>query len=114
MALSSCEAGYVEATTAACQAVWLRRLLDDMTGKQSGATTIFIDNTSAIQLCKNPVFHNRRKHIEVRFHYIRECIESVKISVEHISTGKQLADILTKPPVCIRFQELRTCNVEVK
>lgn len=103
VALSSCEAEYVATTTAACQAVWLRRLLDDMTGKQSGATTIFIDNKSAIQLCKNPVFHDRSKHIEVRFHYIRECIEAGKINVEHISIGEQLADILTKPLARVRF-----------
>jgi hypothetical protein len=108
VALSSCEAEYVAATTAACQAVWLRRLLDDITGKQSDATTIFIDNKSAIQLCKNPVFHDRSKHIEVRYHYIRHCIDDGKINVEHISTSEQLADILTKPLARVRFQELRT------
>jgi hypothetical protein len=108
VALSSCEAEYVAATTAACQAMWLRRLLDDITSKQSGATTIFIDNKSAIQLCKNPVFHDRSKHIEVRYHYIRHCIDDGKINVEHISTSEQLADILTKPLARVRFQELRT------
>jgi hypothetical protein len=107
VALSSCEAEYVAATTAACQAVWLRQLLDNMTGKQSGATTVFIDKKSAIELCKNPVFHDRSKHIEVRYHYIRNCIEAGKINVEHISTGELLADILTKPLARVRFQELR-------
>jgi hypothetical protein len=107
VALSSCEAEYVAATTVACQAVWLRRLLDNMTGKESGAT-VFIDNKSAIQLCKNLVFHDRSKHIEVRYHYIRDCIDAGKINVEHISTGEQLADILTKPMARVRFQELRT------
>jgi hypothetical protein len=88
--------------------VWLLRLLNDMTGNQSSATRIYIDNKSAIQLCKNPVFHDRSKHIEVRYHYIRECVESGKIIVEHVSTSDQLADILTKPLARVRFQELRT------
>ena len=82
--------------------------MEDMTGDRSSATTIFIDNKSAIQLCKNPVFHDRSKHIEVRYHYIRECVEAGTICVKHISTGEQLADILTKPLARVRFQELRT------
>jgi hypothetical protein len=60
-----------------------------------------------LPLTKNPVFHDRSKHIDVRFHYIRECIEKNKISIEHTSTEKQLADILTKAHRRVRFQELR-------
>jgi hypothetical protein len=101
--LSSCEAEYVAATTAACQAVWLRRLLEDLTTKQSGITTISIDSRSEIKLCKNPVFHDQSKHIEVRYHYIRHCIDSGQITVKHISIGEQLADILTKPLARVRF-----------
>ncbi|OAE22678.1 hypothetical protein AXG93_2675s1110 [Marchantia polymorpha subsp. ruderalis] len=107
VALSSCDAEYIAATSAACQATWLRRLLEDMIGKQSDTTTIYIDNKSTIQLCKNPVFLYRSKHIEVRYHFIRECVESKKICVEHIRTEEQLADILTKPLGRTRFQELR-------
>uniref|UniRef100_A0ACD5Z324 Uncharacterized protein n=1 Tax=Avena sativa TaxID=4498 RepID=A0ACD5Z324_AVESA len=106
--MSSCEAEYVAAASAACQAVWLRRLLSDMTGAKDSATMIYIDNKSAIQLCKNPVFHDRSKHIEVRYHFIRDCIVSGKIDVEHVSMGEHLADILTKPLARVRFQELRT------
>ncbi|OAE23661.1 hypothetical protein AXG93_2079s1090 [Marchantia polymorpha subsp. ruderalis] len=65
VALSSCEAEYIAATSAACQATWLRRLLEDMIGKQSDTITIYMDNKSTIQLCKNPVFHDRSKHIEI-------------------------------------------------
>jgi hypothetical protein len=66
-----------------------------------------VDNKSAIQLSKNPVFHDRSKHIEVRYHYIRECIDSGLIAVELIGTNDQLADIFTKALGCMKFQELR-------
>jgi hypothetical protein len=108
VALSSCEAEYVAATTAACQGVWLQRLMEDLVERSLGTTTILIDNKSAIQLCKNPVFHDRSKHIEVRFHFIRECIEAGKINVDYVSTDEQLADILTKPLGRTRFLELRS------
>jgi hypothetical protein len=107
VALSSCEAEYVAASTAACQGVWLQRLLRDLVKKNYGTMTIFIDNKSAIQLCKNPVFHDRTKHIEVRFHYIRECVEAGKLDVDYISTNEQLGDIHTKPLGRTRFLELR-------
>jgi hypothetical protein len=77
-----------------------------MTGKEGATTTIFIDNKSAIQLCKNPVFQDWSKHIEVWYHFIHDCINSGKINVEHVRTGEQLADIPTKPLARVRFQEL--------
>ncbi|XP_040258780.1 secreted RxLR effector protein 161-like [Aegilops tauschii subsp. strangulata] len=107
VALSSCEAEYVAAATAACQGIWLSRLMGDLFMEEHGAVTIFVDNKSAIQLCKNPVFHDRSKHIDVRFHFIRNCIEEEKIKVEHIPTGDQLADMFTKSLGRTRFQELR-------
>jgi hypothetical protein len=66
-----------------------------------------VDNMSAIALCKNPVFHDRSKHIDTKYHYIRENVESGKIELEHVSTTDQLADLLTKPLGRIRFIELR-------
>jgi hypothetical protein len=107
IALSSCEAEYIAATMAACQAVWLRRLLGELLNQNEEAVKLFIDNQSAIQLCKNPVFHERTKHIDTRFHFIRECVEDGKIAVEHIGTSDQLADILTKALGRTRFQDLR-------
>jgi hypothetical protein len=68
---------------------------------------LYIDNQSAIQLIKNPVYHERSKHIDTHFHFIRECIEDGKGVVEHIGTTNQLADIVTKPLGRIRFQDLR-------
>jgi len=55
-----------------------------------------IDSESAIQLSKNPVFHDRSKHIDVRYHYIRECVEENRVILEFVGTVEELADILTK------------------
>jgi hypothetical protein len=106
VALSSCEAEYMAATATACQATWLRCLLGELLNKEEEIVKLYIDNQSAIQLIKNPVFHERNKHIDMWFHFIRECVEDGKVAVEHIGTTNQLADILTKPLGRIRFQDL--------
>jgi hypothetical protein len=107
VALSSCEAEYVAAASAACQGVWLARLLTDLIGEESGVPELRIDNQSAIALCKNPVFHDRSKHIDVRYHYIRECVEEDHIVISYVATAGQLADILTKALGRVWFHELQ-------
>ncbi|CAH9074982.1 unnamed protein product [Cuscuta epithymum] len=107
VALSSCEAEYMAATLASCQALWLRNLLSELTGRKPKPVTLYIDNKSAIALIKNPVFHKRSKHIDTRFHFIRECVEKGQMVVEFISTKEQRADILTKALARIRFAEMR-------
>jgi len=71
---------------------------------------------SAIQLCKNLVFHDRSKHIEVRYHFIPGCIKDGTVTVEFVGTDDQLTDIFTKALGRIRFQ--RICEmikvVEIK
>jgi hypothetical protein len=69
--------------------------------------THLVDNKSAISLYKNPVLHDRRKHIDLRYHFIRDCVEKGTVVVEFIKTGEQKADILTKVLGRVRFQELR-------
>ncbi|WVZ95469.1 hypothetical protein U9M48_041230 [Paspalum notatum var. saurae] len=108
VALSCCEAEYIAASTVACQGIWLGRLLGSFYGKSAGVVTIYIDNQSSIQLCKNPVFHGRSKHIETRFHFIRDCVEGGQVTVRKIHTDDQLADILTKALGKVRFQVLRS------
>lgn len=109
VALSSCEAEYIAATTATCQGVWLARLLAELRGeKEVSAITLKIDNQSAIQLSKNPVFHDRSKHIDTKYHFIRQCIEENRVRVEPIDTNNQLADILTKALGRERFIQLRS------
>lgn len=107
VALSSCEAEYIAASAAACQGVWLGRLLADLLGEPPEQVALKVDNQSAISLCKNPVYHERSKYIDTRFHFIRECVEGGSIRVEHIGTHDQLADILTKPLGRLKFHEMR-------
>ena len=107
VALSSCESEFMAATSAACQALWLRGLLKELTGWEVRSIKLLVDNKSAIELMKNPVFHGRSKHIDTRFHFIRECVEKELIHVEHISGEEQKADILTKALPRVKFIEMR-------
>ena len=107
VALSTCEAEYVAAATAACQAVWLRRLLGKLTGVEAHPPALMVDNQPAIALAKNPVLHDRSKHIDVKFHFLRDCIDGGQIVIEFVETGRQLVDVLTKPFSRLWFSELK-------
>ena len=107
VALSTCEAEYVAAATAACQVVWLRRLLGELIGVESHPPALMVDHQPAITLAKNPVLHDRSKHIDVKFHFLRDCINGGQIVIEFVETSRQLADILTKPLGHLRLTELK-------
>jgi hypothetical protein len=96
MSLSSCESEFKAATAAAQQALWLRNLISEITKQEPAAITIFVDNNSAIALMKNPIFHGRRKHIDIKYHFIRECVENGQIIVKRVCTDEQKADALSK------------------
>lgn len=106
VALSSCEAEFMAATATACQGIWLHRLLSQIADVRAGPVVIYIDNKSAIDLARNPVFHGRSKHIDVRYHFIRECVEKGLIIIKHVST-EQRADVLTKPMSLVKFEKMR-------
>ena len=95
--LSTCEAEYVAASWCFCHAIWLRRLMSKMELEQKDATIIHVDNRSAIELAKNPVNHERSKHIDVRFHFIREHVKEGNVELKHVASKDQVADIFTKP-----------------
>ena len=95
------------AATAACQVVWLRRLLSELTGARALPPALKVDNQAAIALAKNPVLHDRSKHIDVKFHFLRDCGDGGQIVIEFVDTNRQLADILTKSLGRLRFLELR-------
>lgn len=107
VALSSCEAEFMVGTEAARQAIWLEELLSEVTEQPIEKVIIRIDNQSAIALTRNPVFHGRSKHIHLKFHFIKECVEKREIGVEHVASNKQKADILTKALGNIKFVEMK-------
>jgi len=108
VALSTSEAEYIAVTTATCQAIWLRRLLSDLKQKQSGATEIFCDNRSAIAMTKNPTFHSRTKHIDIRYHFIQSCVSAGEIVLKTCDTTEQVADIFTKSLPQAQHEFLKT------
>ena len=98
--LSSVEAEYV----AACQAVWLRRVLDGLKQKQQESTTIYCDNTLVIALSKNNVFHQKRKNIDIKYHFIRELVRNEELHLNPCKFSDQMVVIFTKPLAVDLFQ----------
>jgi len=96
VALSTAEAEYMALSAATQEVVWLRKFLKNFEIEQSEATVIFEDNQGCIALAKNPVAHERTKHIDIRYHFIREQIEENTIDVKYLPTEEMLADLLTK------------------
>jgi hypothetical protein len=86
VALSSCEVEYIAASIASTQALWLVRLLGDLLGKDTGAVELRVDSKSALSLTKNHIFHERSKHIRVRYHFIRGCLEEGSFNACYINT----------------------------
>eukprot|EP00253_Pinus_taeda_P007216 PITA_07216 len=109
VSLSTTEVEYVAAIAAACQAVWLRIVLRDLCHEQENGTTIYYDNSSVIALSKNFVFHKGTKHIDTKFHFIRELVNNGEIVLQHCRTEDQLVDILTKPLPKKSFDHFRKC-----
>jgi hypothetical protein len=96
IALSSTEAEYIASAHAAKEVVWLRRLLAELGLSIDDPTVLHMDSQSAIAIAKNPQFHDRTKHIEVRHHFLRRKVEDEEIELNYVSTNEQVADALTK------------------
>ena len=107
VSLSTTEAEYVAASSAAKEAMWIRRLLRDLQELIEKPTPIFMDNQSAIKLVHKAEFYKRTKHVDVRYHYIREKYVSGDIDVYYVTSKKQIADILTKPIPRNQFEILQ-------
>ncbi|GKV22816.1 hypothetical protein SLEP1_g32638 [Rubroshorea leprosula] len=114
--LSTTEAEYVAATSCASQAIWLRRIMEELELNQHEATSSYCDNSSAIKLSKNPVLHGRSKHIHVRYHFLRNLVEDGTIELIYCRTEDQVADIFTKALKVAAFSKLRellgVCNMQ--
>ena len=101
VALSTAEAEYVALSAATQKAIWLRRLLTNVGEPLKDPIVINEDNQGAIAMAKIPVGHARTKHIDIRYHFVREGVQNGAIILKYVATGKMIADILTKPPSAI-------------
>ena len=104
---SSCESEYRALAQCTCEAVWIRRLLDELKVLDNNPTHLYCDNQSSIKLSHNPVFHERTKHFEIDVHFTRQKVEDNTIKVQFISSQEQPADLLTKPLGKVKFEDCR-------
>lgn len=108
VALSTTESEYVAMSEATKEGIWLRRFLTELgLNLDCAPTKIFGDNQSAIRLIKNPEFHKKTKHIDTRYHFIREAFQKKLINPLYVVSADQGADILTKPLTKGKFTKLR-------
>jgi hypothetical protein len=96
-ALSSMEAEYMAVSSTSQDVLWLRTLLMELGFKQNGPTTIYEDNKACIDVCSSYRQHPGAKHIDIRYHFIRDkVIETKEIQLKKLSTGEMVADMFTK------------------
>ena len=108
VALSTCEAEYIAASSATCQGLWISRLIKELVSVEENLVRILVDNKSALELTRNPVHHSRSKHIDTRHHFIKDCMEEGLVKFEYVKTEDQLADLFTKSLGRVKFCEFRT------
>ncbi|GAA0159622.1 transmembrane signal receptor [Lithospermum erythrorhizon] len=108
VALSTTEAEFIAAAVCACQGIWMKKILRELDHSPGSCIHIKCDNSSTIKLSKNPVLHGRSKHIDIRFHFLRNLTKEGKIALEFCGTTDQVADILTKPLKNDSFMKLRS------
>ena len=104
VALSSAEAEYMAASQVACEAIWMQKILVGLFDQRMDPTVIYCDNQSCIKLSKNPVFHDRSKHIDIWYHHLRDCVVKRIMLLLYVSTEEQDADILTKALSKCKFE----------
>ena len=85
----------------------MKQTLEDLLVKYEYPIIIHCDNTSAINISKNPVMHSKTKHISIKYHFLREQVSQKMVKLEYIDTKEQIADIFTKPLPKEAFDHLR-------
>ena len=96
VALSSTEAEYMAVTQAAKEALWWRAFMTSLGCPTLSPSTLYSDNQGCIALSKNPEYHSRTKHIDVKHHFVRQCVENGSLTLAFVGTNEMAADILTK------------------
>ena len=107
VALSSTDSEYIAFAGAAQEAVWLLQVLREFKFGMNSPVVVYEDNQSTIKLVENPVFHKRSKHVDIKYHFVRELVENKTLAIQYVPTVDNLADIFTKPLVFSVFTKLR-------
>ena len=106
VARSSAEAEFRAMAQGICEGIWLNRLLEELRVPLKHPMVLYCDNQAAISIAKNPVHHDRTKHVEIDRHFIKEKIEEGVFKVSYTPTNCQTADILTKALTRVNFEDL--------
>jgi hypothetical protein len=107
VATSTAEAEYIALNAAGKEVQWVRALLGELGFIQKQASVIYCDNQAAVAISKHDSMHDKSKHFDIAWHWIREAINNGQLDVQHIASKEQQADILTKPIAKAQFQLLR-------
>ena len=107
VALSTAEAEYVALSAASQEAMWLQQLVSDLINQRVQQTTILENNQSTICLAKNPQVHGRTKHIDIKYHFVRDLVEAKRIKLIYCASENMVADMLTKGLSIKQFEKLR-------
>ena len=107
VALSTTEAEYIAASQIVKEIIWIKSLINDLAMFKDPTTTLYVDNLSAIKLIKNPEFHRRNKHIDIRYHFIRDKFNE-EFLLQYIALEDQQADFLTKllRKIVLKYKEI--------
>jgi hypothetical protein len=105
---SSTEAEYRAVANAVAEATWLRQLLTELHTPLCKTTLVYCDNVSTIYMSKNPIQHQRTKHVEIDLHFVQERVALGDVQVLHVPTTSQFTDIFTKGLPSLVFTEFRS------
>lgn len=107
MALITTKEVYIAAFVASKESVWLWKLLAYLYGHELNVTIIFFDNQSCVKLSENSIFHDKSKHINLKYHYIRDIVQKGAVKLQYISMNEKIADIFTKLLSKVKFAYFR-------
>jgi hypothetical protein len=106
ISLSITEPEYIDDASCFTQLIWMKQTLEDLQVKYDHPILLNCDNTSAINLSKNPIMHSKTKHIPMKFHFLREQVSQKIVKVEYVDTKEHIANIFTKPLPISTFENL--------
>jgi hypothetical protein len=107
ISLSTTEVEYIASATCCTQILWMIQTLADLKVTYTNPIPIHCDKTNAISVSKNPVLHSKTKHIQIKYHFVKEQVTNIIVQLNYIPSTEQIADIFTKPLATTPFGYLR-------